>query len=469
MAMTLKYVLDGQGGQADLAGQLAGATAAIRANVAKYQTKADLAKLEHQLNGLFYPVGNSAISDWYFQQAISLNTEESLYEAFDQFDFESNTGGYQNNTQRIKISTVQKALDTAVKAVSTMNAQLENLPESVNKEQLLSLLRQVQQRVAEGQQIAKQAEQELGIGSFISRTNSGGTFDDIMVIVNQLRAFSSTLYNGGLGLVTPQQAGLIFEKALALADYKDTATEDTIPELVEQLSNAGQKVIARGGGLISYTMDINAVDLKEARESKHFKINEENMTVTYSYNPGAAKQGKMDVQLTFGDPTSQNYRISAKRWGKGTGDLGSTSIDAGITRTAGVGVAEAYKLAVLTPSQDQLDVSRDGLPSFSAVSSAHEMAQLALKADIAMGYGQGEAGYANVLVVDNGNAIKVFDIASIVNTYRLSGYNSGSIQSVAINNYNSMKNVMIGRTNHYLGAMTSSLNKMQVTIRLNAK
>ncbi len=97
------------------------------------------------------------------------------------------------------------------------------------------------------------------------------------------------------------------------------------------------------------------------------------------------------------------------------------------------------------------------------------MAQLALKADIAMGYGQGEAGYANVLVVDNGNAIKVFDIASIVNTYRLSGYNSGSIQSAAINNYNSMKNVMIGRTDHYLGAMTSSLNKMQVTIRLNAK
>ena len=469
MAMTLKYVLDGGGGQADLAGQLAGATAAIRANVAKYQTKADLTKLEHQLNGLFYPVGTSAISDWYFQQAISLNTEESLSQAFEAFDFENNTGGYQTNTQRIKVSTVQKALETAVKAVDVMGQQIANLPESVNKAHLSSLLDQARQKVAEGQQIAQQAEADMGVGSFIFKNKSSETFDNIMMIVNQLRAFSSTLYNGGLGLVTPQQAGLIFEKALALADYKDTATEDTIPELLEQISNAGQKVIARGGGLVSYTMDINAVDLKEARESKHFKINEENMTVTYSYNPGAAKQGKMDVQLNFGNPTSQDYRISAKRWGKGTGDLGSTSIDAGITRTAGIGVAEAYKFAVLTPSQDQFDVSKDGTPSFSAVSSAHEMAQIALKADIAMGYGQGEAGYANVLAVDNGNAIKVYDIASIVNNYKLSGYNSGSIQNAAISNYNSMKNVMLGRTDHYLGLMTSTLNKMQVTIRVNAR
>lgn len=470
MAMTLKYVLDGEGGQANLAGQLAGATAQIKAGIAKYQTKADLKTLERKLNGLFYPVGNTAISDWYFQQAISLNTEESLYQAFEQFDFESNTGGYQSNTQRIKISTVEKALQSANKAIETMGKQLSNLPNSVNKDQLQTLIKQVEQAIAEGQRIADEAAVEMGVNSYISKNKNSETFDNIMIIVNQLRAFSSTLYNGGLGVVTPQEAGLIFEKALALADYEETATADTIPELVEGLSNAGQKVVARGGGIVSYSMDINAVDIKTAKQNKHFKINEKNMTITYTYNPGAAKQGKMDVQLTFGDTGTQDYRISAKRWGKGIGDLGYTSIDAGIIRSTDVGVAEAYKFAVLTPSQDQFDVNKDGTPSFSAVNSAHEMAQLALKADIAMGYGQGQAGYANVLVVDNGNAIKVFNLATIVNdnNRKLSGYNASSIQAAAVENYNAMKNVMIGRTNHYLGAMTNTLNKMRVTINLNA-
>lgn len=468
MAMALKYVLDGGEGQADLAGILAGATASIRTNVAKYQTKTDLVSLERKLNNIFYPIGRTAISDWYFQQAISLNTESSLYDAFESFDFDANTGGYQFNTQRINTNTVQKALSTANEAIASMAKQLENLPESVNKNHLIFLLEQAKQKAAEGQRIVAEAEASMGVGSNISVKNSGETFDNIMAIVNQLRAFSATLYNGGLGIVTPQEAGLIFEKALALVDYKETATADTIPELVQQLSNAGQKVIARGGDMISYSMDINAVDLEQAKESKHFKINEKNMTVTYSYNPGAAKQGKMDVQLTFGDPTSQDFRISAKRWSKGIGDLGHTSIDAGINRTAGMGVAEAYKFAVLTPSQDQFDVNKDGTPSFTAVSAAHEMAQLALKADIAMGYGQGQEGYANVLIVDNGHAIKVFDIATIVNKYELSGYNAGSIQGAAISHYNSMKNVMIGRTEHYLGAITSTLNKMKVTIRMKA-
>jgi len=47
--------------------------------------------------------------------------------------------------------------------------------------------------------------------------------------------------------------------------------------------------------------------------------------------------------------------VSAKRWSRGFGDLGETSIDAGITRAAGQSVAEAYKFAVLTPNKDWLN------------------------------------------------------------------------------------------------------------------
>jgi hypothetical protein len=70
------------------------------------------------------------------------------------------------------------------------------------------------------------------------------------------------------------------------------------------------------------------------------------------------------------------------------------------------------------------------VPSFSAVDIAHDFATLAIKSDIAMGLNQKE-GYANILVVDTGSAIKVRDLATIVNNGKLNKYNEGSIKSVA--------------------------------------
>jgi hypothetical protein len=60
----------------------------------------------------------------------------------------------------------------------------------------------------------------------------------------------------------------------------------------------------------------------------------------------------MDVQLYYNEDNKSDYRISAKNWSNAKGDLGHTSIDAGMTRAVGMSVMEAYKLAVLTPSVD---------------------------------------------------------------------------------------------------------------------
>jgi hypothetical protein len=82
-------------------------------------------------------------------------------------------------------------------------------------------------------------------------------------------------------------------------------------------------------------MDINSADKEEMNKKRSFKMSKGGMTATYEYNPSAAKQGKMDVQLNYNGVPSSDYRVSAKRWTRGYGDLGETSIDAGITRASG--------------------------------------------------------------------------------------------------------------------------------------
>ena len=90
-----------------------------------------------------------------------------------------------------------------------------------------------------------------------------------------------------------------------------------------------------------------------------------------------------------------------------------------------------------------------------------------------MGLNQGKsasgAGYANVLVVDTGSSIKVRSLADIVlsTTTNLSKYNPSIIESSAEGIYNSMTNLYKGRTQSYLALMTSTLNKMKVTINLS--
>jgi hypothetical protein len=46
----------------------------------------------------------------------------------------------------------------------------------------------------------------------------------------------------------------------------------------------------------------------------------------------------------------------------------------------------------------------------------------------------------------------------------LTGYDSGAISSAAMRNYNRVKNDTINASERYLGHMTSSLDKMKVTI-----
>ena len=257
----------------------------------------------------------------------------------------------------------------------------------------------------------------------------------------------------------------------------ESFTNEQLQLLTQQLNKVqfGLKPVKRGifsNDLISYEISSDFKLPKKFKSNNNFSIKKGNMNIIYSYNPNSEKQGKMDVQLNYGQDTQYDYRVSAKRWTNKRGNVGYTSIDAGLTRACGQSVAEAYKFAVLTPKKDQFSNEKK---VYLAYDIAHQLAHLAIKSDLLMGLNQGisssGAGYANILVVDTGVEIKVENLGKIAldATKKLNGYNEGNIQSIANNNYKLLKNIQNKRTSTYLALMTSSLNKIKVTLNLSFK
>ena len=403
---------------------------------------------------------------------MATSSEEQLTKIFNSFDFENNKTGHHSAKVAIAPSTLSGSMESAGIALQTLLKQIEQVDSIVDKNHLESLEKQVRELLKKGQEILDTGERVTMFGK--DDRIGGKDLDNALEIVNQLMAFSKALSIPDF--VTPQEAGILFEEALALTNYVEDASDDVIDEELRKLALSvaqfGTEPITRGkSGQITYNVSAELLNDKEAKK-KGFKIAKGNASYTYTYNPSSAKQGKMDVQLNYSSDSREDFRVSAKRWSNGSGDLGETSIDAGISRAAGQSVAEAYKFAVLKPSKDW---ANGEVPSYTAAQAAHEFARIALKSDIAMGLNQGKtdsgAGYANVLVIDTGSSIKVRDLASIVlsTTNQLGKYNPADVESSANQIYSSMSKIAQGRTQSYLGLMTSTLNKMKVTINLSVK
>ena len=464
--MKLKDVLDGNAGQAQLAETLSQAKENLLKDIESKRSKAKLGELQGQLNRMFYPVGSNAFNTDYANQRLATASEEAIMEAFRNFDFESQTGHY-NGRQAMSPNTLAKELQSAGLNLQRILDQIANTESEVDLKHLMKLRDETKQLIQEGQKILDTAERSLQFGT--QERITGDDFMKASAIVNKLMGLSKILSIPDF--VTPQEAGLIFEQALAMTNFVDETSDAVTVELARELAKSqvlGAESIARGGDLIQYTVKIEDIidgDLK----SKRFKINKGNMTATYTFNPGEARQGKMDVQLTYDQDNLEDYRVSAKRWSRGAGDLGETSIEAGLGRH-GLTLLEAYKFGVLKPQNDWLDGEE---PNYMAAQAAHDWAIAALKADIAMGITQGKtssgAGYANVLVVDTGKEIKVRDLADIVlnDKHKLSKYEAGKIESEASRIYNAMGNIATNRTDTYLANTSTMLDKMKVTIRMD--
>lgn len=466
--MKLKNVLDGQAGQAQLAAVLLEAKENLINEIESKRTKAKMGELQGQLNRMFYPVGSNAFNTDYANQRLATATEESLMQAFRNFDFENQTGHYTTGTTAMSPNTLAKTLKSAALDLQRILEQIATTESETDLQHLFKLRDETKRLIQEGESILENAERSLQFGT--KERITGDDFTKASAIVNKLMGLSKIL--SVPDFVTPQEAGLIFEQALAMTNFVNDASDAMAIEAARELAKGkvfGAESIARGGDIIQYTLKLEDVFEDDAVKSKRFKINKGNMTATYTFNPGEARQGKMDVQLTYDQDHLEDYRVSAKRWSRGFGDLGETSIEAGLGRH-GLTLLEAYKFGVLKPNNDWLDGEE---PSYMAAQAAHDWAIMALKADIAMGITQGKtnsgAGYANVLIVDTGKEIKVRDLADVVlnDKHKLSKYEAGKIESEASRIYNAMGNIATNRTDTYLANTGTMLDKMKVTIRMD--
>lgn len=470
MAIKLKQVLDGNQGQQNLTTILANATNEIKTDILNKKSEANIYALENYLNGIFYPTGNTQISTEYLLDRTAQMSEEKILEVFNNFNFEDNTNGKIKNQQAINKTTVKALINSVEKNLEIISEKISNLGSFTSEQMLEELRAKSNQLIIQAQKIINSAEmvKMFGKKGFIA----GESFQQLKPVINQLKAFSNVLSIPDF--VTPQEAGLLFEKALAKVNFVELAEDQIVDEVLDQVLS-GAKPIRRGGkndtGLVSYNINANIKKNQKQQGLTGFTLSQGQMTI--SYDPFSKKQGKMDVQLNYNASNAKDYRISAKRWSKGYGDLGKTSIDAGIIRAAGLSVAEAYKYAILTPSVDWMPPKKE-VPIYLAYEQAHRLAKIAISSDIAMGLNQGMvssgAGYANLLVIDTGSAIKVKNLADFIYSADekniLSKYDASKIENNALQIYRKMAIVQEGRSSTYLGLMTSVLNKMKVTINV---
>ena len=475
MVINLKTVLDGNEGQTELTRILQRAKQSILDDIMWKKTGAKLGDLEKMLNGIFYPEEPTDFSSDYLTQLHKKAAEDEIIKVFENFNFENNKSGYHPENKPVNISALRQTINKAEKVLEI----LSNVKSTTNIKKLQDLKSDINKVIEQGKDIRDKVLDNITNRKYnpIEEVKD----DNILMLINQLKAIASL--QSSVGIPSPQEAGIIFEQVLALTNIRDKfgniIVDDTAKEYAKNFW-FGSRSIERGksNNPISYSVSMELFENDEEKAKKQgFKIEKKGMTCTYSYNPSAEKEGKMDVYLTYGPEIRYDQRVSAKRWERGRGDLGETSIDAGIHRAASVyqgfsgqTVAEAYKLAVLNPEKDWIN---EEVPKYQAVEEAHNFATLALKSDIAMGLNQGivsGAGYANILIVDTGSQIKVRDLAAIViskNVVKLSGYKEKDIVLEANKIYNSMSGVKQHRTQSYLGLMTSVLNKMKVTINLS--
>lgn len=474
MAFTLKTVLD-EGG-VGLSVGLDLAHKFLQSQINSRRSHAKIKEFETYLNSIFYPQltgGNANDAFIYYQNQLQAANVDVITAVLNSFDFESNSGGkgYYKGKEGIQFGSLMREIESIENILTKIHDTSNITPDIIDRVKAIT---------ERGRSVLTAAEKDLnkskaGLKNRVIKGNYG---QEAIQIANQLRGLGAAITGG----ISPQQAGTLFEMALQKADYYKTASEDTRNEIIEKIltdyyitggDTAGGQKVTRGGGGINLSMGVqrhmNKIDKSFA---KNFTVSDERINITYNYNPNEMKQGKMDVQMSFGGGPVSDYRVSAKRWTSKNfaHDFGSTSIDAGITRSGGYGVAEAYKFAVLNPPRDLGNGGK--VNTGGAAGAAHEFAKLALKADILMGLNQGKvkstgAGYANLLVIDTGSRIIVEDLVSLMNSKNaiLKNYYPGAIEELAVISYYGLSKEMgQGRSVEYLQKMTSALNKIKVSI-----
>lgn len=464
----LKWVFSNQG-QSDINAALIAARQAISNDIKNKQTQVQVGKFEGILNGLFYgPELPDYVLD--YQQKMSNSAEQTIIERFNAMDLESGVSSSFSYNKYVKDTTV-------INKINKIKQQLVKVQEMAlntkNIQDMTKIENTINQVITEAEAAFQQVNAEYDFafdkgGQYISfATNAGARLKEALVKLDSVnKAIAGGQNPNNLEVGTFLEEALVASSKNAVENMSDDVADDIVAELV------GDNPVTRGEtGMLSYTAKVSGYRQNKIKDSKNsnFKISKKNMTATYSYNPGAEKKGKMDVQIQYQDGAG-DIRISAKNWRSAfSNSLGETSIDAAIARTGGRKIIEYYRYALLNASKDQYKHN----VTWQCAQSAHELAKLSIAADVAMGLSQ-KSNYANILVVDTGSAIRVRDLSKILQGFEqndgmavLQGYDEGKIERAIQSDYGKIRNVESpGRSESFQAFAASTLNGMKIALNL---
>lgn len=476
----------------NLSQELVNATDFIKSQINSKKSNADVKKIETALNNIFYPKGSQnplinreALQEAMVQEnltimqeklanisgAISSNgTADSLISLSDfnkqYFNNENSSGFTLSRIETLK-NTIQDKMNKLNKAItsSDKNAILGAIQEIENQETQLKNL------------LAQYGASKNGLGIYNFNQFNVSQRSNIISILKTIYL----LYEAVSNTLTVQD-WQVFKRALA--ETSKYFINGSVDELTQEIRSSltSKNMVQRGisSNPITYQVSTNVVK-KDFKDKKGFTYQAPKSIITFT--PNSTKQGKMDVQLKWDEVYGGNekdYRVRAKLWSRGSNirGLGTTSVFNAIARSVGQSRVEAYTLATLRTEDQFYKTWGKGLPSTAGLKEAHDLAKLALLADVAMGANQ-QTSYANLLVLDMGKSIKVYDIADMIQQYlrgkselfQFNGYNEGTIESTMANIYNQQirrigRTQTLVRTNTYFALAFNKLNNMKVTIRI---
>lgn len=455
----------------------------------------NLQTVANELNGLFYPkdgTPTSALVQEYQQEILDISLR-TIEKAFSNMDFTNDNWWKNTKINKGEKTVSDTTLQNWINKAETNLKVIENLLSSTpNAKSLLEAQSQLQNVIQNAKNFINKASADYEL--FGGRTKGGVTAytlgslgDEAVKLVKQMRALDIITRSGAN--YSPTDFGNAFEKALARANasIKDNGVPEVVNDMLEEMFKVGGNPVGRGtsrSGIVNMTANFDKALSKNKQKAyskdKNFKISDDNFEATYTYDPTADKMGKMDVILKFPTKNSgviEDLRVSAKNW-TSSRSLGGTSIDAALNRAVGNTLAELYKFSMLDSTKDAWIKEKGRKKAeWKCKNAGHDLAKIALATDIVMGLNQGQAasgGLANVLVINDQQKIHVIDITELVtNMDKINKYlkyndsKASSIEANALNIYKSIK-IKKGRTETYMGLMTSTLNKMSVAYELSS-
>lgn len=484
--LPLKSAFDNRG-QSYLYNVLNKAKEDLMVQVKQNKNKVNLLEIEQMLNNIFYTNINTdaqALVEQ-FQADMANETNKTVQNIISRFDLNKAARETPYDAkERVRFATFESTIMNTKYYIAELQKIMAQLSKGTQEYEHLAKVKSMMDNIVNKANIELQKgimaygldPNNLGARQFSSNYTAQ---NKILELMNKMTAFNKAV-NRGKNL-NQKAIGSLFEHALAYG-FK-LFYDGSVSKVMQIIDSAvtGDDRVGRGGGYSSqksqYIVDISTdPQLQNELIKQGFKIDENNLKATYSYDPRKETQGKLDVLIDFETGIEQNpieqLRISAKNWIGGSNNLGTTSVDAALVRSVGENIASYYKLAVLNPSVDKFRNNQSSAVNWRAAQAAHELARVALASDIIMGLNQGQAGMANVLIINTGTSIRVFDIAKMVkNINKMSkasmDYNKTKIQNEAINYY---RNIELlpgqGRTNRYYSTFTSCLNKMKISCYL---